>query len=79
MTKYTIEEARHIVMNCAKDYQKLLENKEFIIAYRDRDDNKIKYIELVFLAKNYQHLTGINIIDQNGNILEHQSENFYRK
>ena len=79
MTKYTIEEARHIVMNCAKDYQKLLENKEFIIAYRDRDENKIKYIELVFLAKNYQHLTGMNIIDQNGNILEHQSENFYRK
>ena len=36
MTKYTIEEARHIVMNCAKDYQKLLENKEFIIAYRDQ-------------------------------------------
>ena len=79
MTKYTIEEARHIVINCSKDYKRLLVDKEFIIVYRDRLDNEIKYIELVFLAKNYQHLTGMNIVDVKGNILEHRSEDFYRK
>ena len=35
MTKYTIEEARHIVINCSKDYKRLLADKEFIIVYRD--------------------------------------------
>lgn len=79
MTKYTLAEARHIVMNCAKSYQKLLENKEFIITYRDKLDNTIKYIELVFLAKNYQHLTGMNLVDEQGHVIEHRSEDFYRK
>lgn len=79
MSKYTIEEARRIVLNCSKDYKKLLQDKEFIIVYKDRDDNKIKKIELVFLAKNYQHLTGIEMVDHNGVVLEHRSEDFYRK
>ena len=79
MAKDTIQEARHKVMNCSKQYQKSLENNEFLIVFRDRKDNGIKFIELVFLARNYQHLTGINMIDEDGNVLDHHAEDFYRK
>ncbi len=79
MTKFTIDEARHIVLNCAKSYQRFLEDKEFLIVYRDRMDGEIKSIELVFLAKNYQHLTGMNMIDEKKNVVNHRSVDFYRK
>jgi len=54
MRSYSLEEARHIVMNCAKQYAKNLLNKRYIILYRDRVDNNIKDIEVVFKAENYQ-------------------------
>ena len=79
MTRYTLEEARHIVINCSKIYHNKLENKEFIIVYRDREDNNIKDIEMTFFAKNYQHLTGMNLVDTSGNVINHRSEDFYRK
>ena len=79
MTKYTLQEARHIVINCAKQYQKVLENKEFLIVFRDRNDSKVKSIDLVFLSKNYQHLSGMNLVDAEGKVIEHHSEDFYRK
>ena len=79
MTRYTLEEARHIVINCSKIYHNKLENKEFIIVYRDREDNNIKDIEMTFFAKNYQHLTGMNLVDISGTVLNHRSEDFYRK
>ena len=79
MSGYTIDEARRIAINCASNYKSSLENKQFIIIYRDRDSNEIKHIEVVFLARNYQHLTGLNIIDTNGIILDHHSEFFYKK
>ena len=70
--KFTKEEARRKVLNCAKQYQqKLLNNKLFII-YRERKDNAIRYIEVAFHERNYQHLTGIELIDSVGNILHHQ-------
>lgn len=79
MSGYTIDEARRIAINCASSYKSSLENKQFIIVYRDRDTNKIEYIEVVFLARNYQHLTGLNMIDDSGNIMDHRSEFFYKK
>ncbi len=39
----------------------------------------IKHIEVVFLARNYQHLTGLNMIDEAGKLLDHHSEFFYKK
>ena len=45
MSGYTIDEARRIAINCASSYKSSLENKQFIIVYRDRDTNKIEYIE----------------------------------
>lgn len=77
--KCTKKEARRRVLNCAKLYQQNLLNKSLIIIYRERKDNSIRYIEVVFHERNYQHLTGIELIDKEGNILHNQAINFYRK
>ena len=37
--KYSKEEARRKVLNCAKQYQNKLLNKKLIIIYRERKDN----------------------------------------
>ncbi len=79
MQKYTLEEARKIVLNCAKQYESNLCNKSYIIIYRDRADNIIKDIEVQFLPENYQHLTGIEMVDADGNKREYVSELFYKK
>lgn len=77
--KFTKEDARRRVLNCAKQYQQKLLNKKLIIIYRERQDNSIRYIEVVFHERNYQHLTGLELIDKKGNVLRNQSMNFYRK
>lgn len=77
--KFTKEDARRNVLNCAKQYQKKLLNKNFLIIYRERRDSVIRYIEVVFYERNYQHLTGLELIDRKGNVLRNQSVNFYRK
>lgn len=77
--KITKEDARRLVLNCAKKYQQNLLNKMLLVIYRDRLDNKIHFIEVVFRKRNYQHLTGLELIDNNGKVLRNQSLNFYRK
>lgn len=77
--KFTMEAARRRVLNCAKQYQQRLLNKKLIIIYREKRDNVIRYIEVVFHERNYQHLTGLELIDKNGDVLHNQSMNFYRK
>ncbi|WP_418752448.1 PBECR4 domain-containing protein [Frisingicoccus sp.] len=77
--KFTKEDARRRVLNCAKQYQQKLLNRKLIIIYRERQNNEIRYIEVVFHERNYQHLTGLELIDKNGNVLHNQSINFYRK
>ena len=77
--KFTKEDAKRIVLNCAKQYQQTLLNKMLMIIYRDRMDNAIRFIEVMFHEKNYQHLTGLELIDKDGRIIKHQSVNFYRK
>ncbi len=79
MHSFTKEEARRIVMNCAKTYNEKLLDKKFIIIYRDRVDNTIKFFEIYFGKENYQHLTGIELIDTNGNVRKHVAELFYDK
>ena len=62
--KFTKEDARRRVLNCAKQYQQKLLNKKLIIIYRERQDNAIRYIEVVFHERNYQHLTGLELVDE---------------
>ena len=59
--KFTKEDARRRVLNCAKQYQQRLLNKKLIITYREKKDNVIRYIEVVFHERNYQHLTGLEL------------------
>ena len=50
MHSYTLEEARSIVMRCAKQYERNLLNQLFLIIYRDRKDNQVKSLE-IYLEK----------------------------
>ena len=77
--KFTKEDARRRVLNCAKQYKQKLLNKKLIVIYRERKDNTIRYIEVSFYERNFQHLTGIELLDKDGNVLYHQALNFYRK
>ena len=77
--KFTKEDARRRVLNCAKQYKQKLLNKKLIVIYRERKDNTIRYIEVAFYERNFQHLTGIELLDKDGNVLYHQALNFYRK
>lgn len=79
MHTYTKDEARRIVMNCAKQYNQNLLGKSYLIIYRDRTDNQIKDIEIQFGKENYQHLTGIELIDKDGNARKHVAELFFKK
>lgn len=76
---YTLEEARKIVLNCAKQYDKNLKNTQYIILYKNRLSNEIEYIEIKFEDINYQHLTGIEMINPTGKIQKNVSSLFYRK
>lgn len=73
------EEARRIVYNGAKQYKKNLLGKRFIIIYKEKEDNTIRHIIMTFYERNYQHLTGLELLDREGNVLQHQSVNFFRK
>ncbi len=54
-------------------------NKKLIIIYRERQDNAIRCIEVVFHERNYRYLISLELIDKKGNMLRNQSMNFYRK
>lgn len=79
MHSYTKDEARTIVMQCAKIYDKRLVGKQFIFIYRDRVDNVVKCFEVYFGKENYQHLTGLELVDEKGVVRKHIAELFYDK
>lgn len=78
MITITKKDAIRIITKIAKDYARLLEGKNYLFIYRSRENNKIEYFETVFLARNYQHLTGIELLDNNGK-LSNNSTYFYKK
>lgn len=75
----TINDARRKIINCAKKYKNILLNKTLLIIYKERMTNVIKYIEVSFYERNYQHLTGIELIDKQKQRIKGQSVNFFRK
>lgn len=79
MHSYTKDEARRIAMQCAKVYDRRLAGNQFIFIYRDRMDNSVKCFEVYFGKENYQHLTGLELVDQKGFVREHVAELFYDK
>jgi len=64
MSKYTISQARMTAISCAASYDTRLKNRQFLVIYRDSETNQISSIEPVFLSRNYQHLTGLLLLDE---------------
>ena len=48
-----------IVVDAAKKYEEILNNKVFLIVYKV--ENTLEFRELKFDQKNFKHLTGIRI------------------
>ena len=70
---FTKKDAIRIVCNAAKIYKEKLANKNFLIIFKSRENNKIEYFEVIFLPRNFQHLTGLEYY------AEHRSVEFYNK
>lgn len=56
----------------------MLEGLNYLFIYRNRVSNEIEYFEAVFLPRNFQHLTGVEFLDMEGN-LQKNSVFFYHK
>lgn len=72
------KEAIRIVSAAAKEYQKNLEGLNLIFIYKSRQTNKIEFFESIFRANNFQHLTGLEQIDENRNLIKN-ADLFYQK
>lgn len=57
MKKYTVNEAKNIIISAAKEYEKKLNNKHFRIIYQDKKE--VKMVEVGFRDINFLHLTGV--------------------
>lgn len=75
---YTKKEALRIIIAAAKGYSKMLEGLNYLFIYCNRENNQIEYFEAVFLPRNFQHLTGVEHLDSEGNI-QKNSVFFYQK
>ena len=75
---YGKKEAIKIVSDAAGVYFSELCNRNFLVIYRDRKTTHIKWFECLFLPRNFQHLTGLEYIDQSGK-LQHKSVEFFNK
>ena len=75
---YSKRDAIRIVSSAAKEYQKKLEGTNLLFIYRDRKTNQIEFFEVIFLANNFQHLSGIEMIDSDGNRVQ-SATLFYQK
>ena len=79
MKKHTAKDAVKIIIATAKDYNRLLENKNFIFIYRNRLNNQIEYFETVFLPRHFQHLCGVDYINSDNGKVIHNSTDFYKR
>ncbi len=73
------EMAVNTAIKCGKDYGIKLANTRLLILYRDRTSNLLKHIEVLFRPSNFQHLTGLQLINGNGGIRENCAIEFYRR
>ena len=69
-TDFTKKEAVRIVTSAAKDYQEILSGMNYLFIYRERSNNSVRFFETVFLPRNFQHLTGLELLDGDGSIVK---------
>ena len=77
--EYTLKQAVSVAIKCGREYKKKLANTKILIIYRNREDNEIESIEIVFRPSNFQHLTGLQLLDKEGNQKKNCSVEFYHK
>lgn len=75
---YTKKDAIKIVTSAAKIYHQKLANKNFLIIFKNQQKNTIDCFEILFLPRNFQHLTGLELLDEYGNKISN-SVSFYNK
>ncbi|MBQ8956358.1 MAG: hypothetical protein IJ075_05260 [Lachnospiraceae bacterium] len=73
------EQAVNTAIRCAKEYKSKLANTRILIIYRDRASNEIKSLEILFRPSNFQHLTGLLMVDDNGQERSGTAMEFYRR
>lgn len=49
------------VLSIAKEYKENMTNNKFLVIYYDKEHDEIGYAEIIFLASNFQHLTGVRL------------------
>ena len=42
----------------------------YLFIYRERTDNSIRFFEALFLPRNFQHLTGLELMDEDGKLIK---------
>lgn len=62
-----------------KNFKKHLAYKKYMFVFQDTYDNKFKSLELSFHPRNYMHLTGLILVDNNGEPKRNSAMEFYKK
>ena len=75
---HTKKDAIYAITSAAKEYKKRLDGRNYLFIYRDRKNDEIGFFETLFLPRNYQHLTGVEFVDAEGNV-QKNAVFFYRK
>lgn len=65
--EYTLKQSVRVAIKCGKEYKRKLANTKILIIYRNRKNNEIESMEIVFRPSNFQHLTGLQLLDADGN------------
>lgn len=77
--EYTLKQAVSVAIKCGREYKRKLANTKILVIYRNRENNEIESIEIVFRPSNFQHLTGLILVDKQGNPKKNCSVEFYHK
>ncbi len=77
--RFTKEQAVDTIIRCGKEYKEKLNNTKILVIYRDREINETDAIEILFRPSNFQHLTGVMLVDRNGKIKQGRSIEFYKR
>lgn len=76
--KLKLKNAIRVITSAAEKYHHSLEGYNYIFIFKNRSTNQIEYFESIFLSRNFQHLTGLEFIDSQGNLLYNPTQ-FYQK
>lgn len=77
MTKYTKAQAISVIVDCARKYHDELENRSLLFVCLNKH-KKVVCFEFFFFARNFRHLTGVDINTLDSDELA-SSTNFYEK